>query len=159
MCNFKKNKKNWKCFLFILNVFLFLLTMLLQYFKVFHYINVLLLFGLVLLCNVGPVFLRHIYQLFQSCFTFNAASKAKGSYQFSGKITVKAKEKSYSKLEIPYQAEVLEGWVKLDIWARGVDKDFLFFFFIPWKKTANFATFSSFFQLLGLWPHCYIVPH
>lgn len=66
--------------------------------------------GLVLLSNVGPsVFLRHIYQLFQSCFNFNTASKAKGSYQFSGKITVKAKEKSYSKLEIPYQAEVLEG--------------------------------------------------
>uniref|UniRef100_A0A4W6DTW8 Transmembrane protein 131 n=1 Tax=Lates calcarifer TaxID=8187 RepID=A0A4W6DTW8_LATCA len=37
------------------------------------------------------------------------ASKARRPYQFSGKITVKAKEKSYSKLEIPYQAEVLEG--------------------------------------------------
>uniref|UniRef100_A0A3Q3W0C9 Uncharacterized protein n=1 Tax=Mola mola TaxID=94237 RepID=A0A3Q3W0C9_MOLML len=36
------------------------------------------------------------------------ASKARRPYQFSGKITVKAKEKSYSKLEIPYQAEVLE---------------------------------------------------
>jgi len=37
------------------------------------------------------------------------ASKARRPDQFSGKITVKAKEKSYSKLEIPYQAEVLEG--------------------------------------------------
>lgn len=44
---------------------------------------------------------------------FNTASKARRPYQFSGKITVKAKEKSYSKLEIPYQAEVLEGWVIL----------------------------------------------
>ncbi|XP_005995907.1 transmembrane protein 131 isoform X2 [Latimeria chalumnae] len=42
------------------------------------------------------------------------ASKAKGSSQFSGKITVKAKEKSYSKLEIPYQAEVLEGYLGFD---------------------------------------------
>lgn len=40
---------------------------------------------------------------------FITASKARRPYQFSGKITVKAKEKSYSKLEIPYQAEVLEG--------------------------------------------------
>lgn len=44
-------------------------------------------------------------------FLFVAASKARGTYQFSGKITVKAKEKTYSKLEIPYQAEVLEGYV------------------------------------------------
>ncbi|KAM3619817.1 uncharacterized protein V6R79_014017 [Siganus canaliculatus] len=42
------------------------------------------------------------------------ASKARRSYQFSGKITVKAKEKSYSKLEIPYQAEVLEGYLGFD---------------------------------------------
>ncbi|XP_037325757.2 transmembrane protein 131 isoform X2 [Pungitius pungitius] len=37
------------------------------------------------------------------------ASKARRPHQFSGKITVKAKEKSYSKLEIPYQADVLDG--------------------------------------------------
>ncbi|XP_029005175.1 transmembrane protein 131 isoform X2 [Betta splendens] len=42
------------------------------------------------------------------------ASKARRSYHFSGKITVKAKEKSYSKLEIPYQAEVLEGYLGFD---------------------------------------------
>ncbi|XP_030057243.1 transmembrane protein 131 [Microcaecilia unicolor] len=42
------------------------------------------------------------------------ASKAKRASQFSGKITVKAKEKSYSKLEIPYQAEVLEGYLGFD---------------------------------------------
>lgn len=42
-------------------------------------------------------------------FFYIPASKARRSDQFSGKITVKAKEKSYSKLEIPYQAEVLEG--------------------------------------------------
>uniref|UniRef100_A0A3Q2Y0K3 Transmembrane protein 131 n=1 Tax=Hippocampus comes TaxID=109280 RepID=A0A3Q2Y0K3_HIPCM len=36
------------------------------------------------------------------------ASKARRPYQFFGKITVKAKEKTYSKLEIPYQADVLE---------------------------------------------------
>ncbi|XP_061636104.1 transmembrane protein 131 [Phyllopteryx taeniolatus] len=42
------------------------------------------------------------------------ASKARRSYQFFGKITVKAKEKSYSKLEIPYQAEVLEGYLGFD---------------------------------------------
>nr|XP_055068518.1 transmembrane protein 131 isoform X1 [Misgurnus anguillicaudatus] len=42
------------------------------------------------------------------------ASKARRSDQFSGKITVKAKEKSYSKLEIPYQAEVLEGYLGFD---------------------------------------------
>ncbi|KAM4699945.1 transmembrane protein 131 isoform 2-T2 [Discoglossus pictus] len=42
------------------------------------------------------------------------ASKAKKSSQFSGKITVKAKEKSYSKLEIPYQAEVLDGYLGFD---------------------------------------------
>ncbi|KAF3834748.1 hypothetical protein F7725_027306 [Dissostichus mawsoni] len=43
-----------------------------------------------------------------------SASKARRSYQFSGKITVKAKEKSYSKLEIPYQAEVLDGYLGFD---------------------------------------------
>ncbi|XP_072118848.1 transmembrane protein 131 isoform X1 [Mobula birostris] len=42
------------------------------------------------------------------------ASKAKRTLQFSGKITVKAKEKTYSKLEIPYQAEVLEGYLGYD---------------------------------------------
>ncbi|XP_029459171.1 transmembrane protein 131 [Rhinatrema bivittatum] len=42
------------------------------------------------------------------------ASKAKRASQFSGKITVKAKEKSYSKLEIPYQAEVLDGYLGFD---------------------------------------------
>ncbi|XP_030582936.1 transmembrane protein 131 isoform X2 [Archocentrus centrarchus] len=42
------------------------------------------------------------------------ASKARRPYQFSGKITVKAKEKSYSKLEIPYQADVLEGYLGFD---------------------------------------------
>ncbi|KAI7807286.1 transmembrane protein 131 isoform X1 [Triplophysa rosa] len=42
------------------------------------------------------------------------ASKARRSDQLSGKITVKAKEKSYSKLEIPYQAEVLEGYLGFD---------------------------------------------
>ncbi|XP_048855047.1 transmembrane protein 131 isoform X1 [Brienomyrus brachyistius] len=42
------------------------------------------------------------------------ASKARRPFQFSGKITVKAKEKSYSKLEIPYQAEVLEGFLGFD---------------------------------------------
>ncbi|XP_039984540.1 transmembrane protein 131 isoform X2 [Xiphias gladius] len=42
------------------------------------------------------------------------ASKARRPYQFSGKITVKAKEKSYSKLEIPYQAEVLDGYLGFD---------------------------------------------
>ncbi|XP_036395958.1 transmembrane protein 131 [Megalops cyprinoides] len=42
------------------------------------------------------------------------ASKARRPSQFSGKITVKAKEKSYSKLEIPYQAEVLEGYLGYD---------------------------------------------
>ncbi|XP_077199567.1 transmembrane protein 131 [Paroedura picta] len=41
-------------------------------------------------------------------------SKAKRPLQFSGKITVKAKEKSYSKLEIPYQAEVLDGYLGFD---------------------------------------------
>lgn len=49
--------------------------------------------------------------IFFSSFLFLtiSASKARRPDQFSGKITVKAKEKSYSKLEIPYQAEVLEG--------------------------------------------------
>ncbi|XP_068449011.1 transmembrane protein 131 isoform X2 [Clinocottus analis] len=42
------------------------------------------------------------------------ASKARRAFQFSGKITVKAKEKSYSKLEIPYQAEVLDGYLGFD---------------------------------------------
>ncbi|XP_071064811.1 transmembrane protein 131 isoform X2 [Dasypus novemcinctus] len=42
------------------------------------------------------------------------ASKAKKASQVSGKITVKAKEKSYSKLEIPYQAEVLDGYLGFD---------------------------------------------
>ncbi|KAL2088020.1 hypothetical protein ACEWY4_016848 [Coilia grayii] len=42
------------------------------------------------------------------------ASKVKRPSQTSGKITVKAKEKSYSKLEIPYQAEVLEGYLGFD---------------------------------------------
>uniref|UniRef100_A0A8C5LRM1 Transmembrane protein 131 n=1 Tax=Leptobrachium leishanense TaxID=445787 RepID=A0A8C5LRM1_9ANUR len=42
------------------------------------------------------------------------ASKAKKSSQLSGKITVKAKEKTYSKLEIPYQAEVLDGYLGFD---------------------------------------------
>ncbi|CAH2223362.1 transmembrane 131 isoform X1 [Pelobates cultripes] len=42
------------------------------------------------------------------------ASKAKKSSQLYGKITVKAKEKSYSKLEIPYQAEVLDGYLGFD---------------------------------------------
>ncbi|XP_078514369.1 transmembrane protein 131 [Lissotriton helveticus] len=42
------------------------------------------------------------------------ASKAKKAPQFSGKITVKAKEKSYSKLEIPYQADVLTGYLGFD---------------------------------------------
>ncbi|XP_039728432.1 transmembrane protein 131 isoform X2 [Pteropus medius] len=42
------------------------------------------------------------------------ASKAKKPSQFSGKITVKAKEKSYSKLEIPYQVEVLDGYLGFD---------------------------------------------
>ncbi|KAM6939145.1 transmembrane protein 131 isoform 1-T1 [Lycodopsis pacificus] len=42
------------------------------------------------------------------------ASKARRPYQFSGKITVKAKEKNYSKLEIPYQADVLDGYLGFD---------------------------------------------
>ncbi|XP_042561353.1 transmembrane protein 131-like [Clupea harengus] len=42
------------------------------------------------------------------------ASKVKRPSQTSGKITVKAKEKSYSKLEIPYQTEVLEGYLGFD---------------------------------------------
>ncbi|KAJ7993376.1 hypothetical protein DPEC_G00271770 [Dallia pectoralis] len=42
------------------------------------------------------------------------ASKARRPFQFSGKITVKAKEKTYSKLEIPYQADVLEGFLGFD---------------------------------------------
>ncbi|XP_035266015.1 transmembrane protein 131-like isoform X1 [Anguilla anguilla] len=42
------------------------------------------------------------------------ASKTRRPTQFSGKITVKAKEKSYPKLEIPYQADVLEGYLGFD---------------------------------------------
>ncbi|CAB1327669.1 unnamed protein product [Coregonus sp. 'balchen'] len=42
------------------------------------------------------------------------ASKVQKASQSSGKITVKAKEKSYSKLEIPYLAEVLEGYLGFD---------------------------------------------
>ncbi|KAA8589729.1 hypothetical protein FQN60_013094 [Etheostoma spectabile] len=50
----------------------------------------------------------------ESRYTKVATSKARRPYQFSGKITVKAKEKSYSKLEIPYQAEVLDGYLGFD---------------------------------------------
>ncbi|KAM3850754.1 transmembrane protein 131 [Diretmus argenteus] len=42
------------------------------------------------------------------------ATKVKKHSQSSGKITVKTKEKSYNKLEIPYQAEVLEGYLGFD---------------------------------------------
>ncbi|KAI1885093.1 hypothetical protein AGOR_G00216640 [Albula goreensis] len=42
------------------------------------------------------------------------ASKLRRPSQLFGKITVKAKEKSYPKLEIPYQAEVLEGYLGFD---------------------------------------------
>ncbi|KAL1022070.1 hypothetical protein UPYG_G00021820 [Umbra pygmaea] len=42
------------------------------------------------------------------------ASKVQKASQSNGKITVKAKEKSYSKLEIPYQAEVLDGYLGFD---------------------------------------------
>ncbi|CAL8291077.1 unnamed protein product [Lota lota] len=42
------------------------------------------------------------------------ASKVQKASQSLGKITVKAKEKSYSKLEIPYQAEVLDGYLGFD---------------------------------------------
>uniref|UniRef100_A0A8C7NXY7 Transmembrane protein 131 n=1 Tax=Oncorhynchus mykiss TaxID=8022 RepID=A0A8C7NXY7_ONCMY len=42
------------------------------------------------------------------------ASKVQKASQSSGKITVKAKEKSYSKLEIPYLAEVLDGYLGFD---------------------------------------------
>ncbi|KAM5143547.1 LOW QUALITY PROTEIN: transmembrane protein 131-like [Callospermophilus lateralis] len=45
--------------------------------------------------------------------SFDGQKKKKTS-QFSGRITVKAKEKSYSKLEIPYQAEVLDGYLGFD---------------------------------------------
>ncbi|XP_037106097.1 transmembrane protein 131 isoform X1 [Syngnathus acus] len=45
--------------------------------------------------------------------TFDA-SRARRPYQLFGKITVKAKEKSYAKLEIPYQADVLEGYLGFD---------------------------------------------
>lgn len=52
---------------------------------------------------------RNVHDVCCLAFFYIPASKARRSDQFSGKITVKAKEKSYSKLEIPYQAEVLEG--------------------------------------------------
>ncbi|KAM4601998.1 transmembrane protein 131-like isoform 2-T2 [Polymixia lowei] len=42
------------------------------------------------------------------------ASKVQKPSQAAGKITVKAKEKTYSKLEIPYQAEVLDGYLGFD---------------------------------------------
>ncbi|KAG5276018.1 hypothetical protein AALO_G00127020 [Alosa alosa] len=42
------------------------------------------------------------------------ASKARRPFQFTGTVTVKAREKGYSKLEIPYQAEVLEGYLGFD---------------------------------------------
>lgn len=75
-------------------------------------------FSVAQLCELGQCvffptyFLICGFNLVFSSFLFlslNTASKARRPYQFSGKITVKAKEKSYSKLEIPYQAEVLEG--------------------------------------------------
>lgn len=61
------------------------------------------------LCYKTVMFL--FLSVFPFCPPFFAisASKARRPDQFSGKITVKAKEKSYSKLEIPFQAEVLEG--------------------------------------------------
>ncbi|XP_042178756.1 transmembrane protein 131 isoform X2 [Oncorhynchus tshawytscha] len=42
------------------------------------------------------------------------ASKAERPVQFSGKITVKVKEINSSKLEVPYQAEVLQGYLGFD---------------------------------------------
>uniref|UniRef100_A0A673WJY2 Transmembrane protein 131 n=1 Tax=Salmo trutta TaxID=8032 RepID=A0A673WJY2_SALTR len=42
------------------------------------------------------------------------ASKAERRVQFSGKITVKVKEKNLSKLEVPYHAEVLQGYLGFD---------------------------------------------
>lgn len=94
---------------------------------------------------------------FINCFHLvflKTASKARRSYQFSGKITVKAKEKSYSKLEIPYQAEVLDGWVKQQLYGLGE------YFFILWKVWLwYFFLCFPFCQLLGLWPHGYTVPH
>ncbi|KAL4656850.1 transmembrane protein 131 [Arapaima gigas] len=50
----------------------------------------------------------------EKVFLHNPTSKARKPFQCCGKITVKAKEKSYSKLEIPYQAEVLEGYLGFD---------------------------------------------
>lgn len=87
--------------------------LLLDFFILFSAKQVLAFFW----CDIAElprIFLQHTYlsNLLYLCFLFFlfwAASKAKRPYQFSGKITVKAKEKSYSKLEIPYQAEVLEG--------------------------------------------------
>lgn len=55
------------------------------------------------------IFYVDIIILFYAFSYLYIASKAKRPLQFSGKITVKAKEKSYPKLEIPYQAEVLDG--------------------------------------------------
>ncbi|KAJ8004043.1 hypothetical protein DPEC_G00154690 [Dallia pectoralis] len=46
--------------------------------------------------------------------TLKSASKVQKGSQSYGKITVKAKEKSYSKLEIPYQADVLDGYLGFD---------------------------------------------
>ncbi|XP_038856384.1 transmembrane protein 131 [Salvelinus namaycush] len=42
------------------------------------------------------------------------ASKAERTVQFSGKITVKVKERNSSKLEVPYHAEVLQGYLGFD---------------------------------------------
>ncbi|KAJ8247017.1 hypothetical protein GJAV_G00257820 [Gymnothorax javanicus] len=42
------------------------------------------------------------------------ASKTRGLTQFSGKISLRVKEKSYPKMEIPYQAEVLQGYLGFD---------------------------------------------
>ncbi|XP_045553451.1 transmembrane protein 131 isoform X2 [Salmo salar] len=42
------------------------------------------------------------------------ASKAERRVQFSGKITVKVKEMNLSKLEVPYHAEVLQGYLGFD---------------------------------------------
>ncbi|CDQ95871.1 unnamed protein product [Oncorhynchus mykiss] len=42
------------------------------------------------------------------------ASKAERPVQFSGKITVEVKEINSSKLEVPYQAEVLQGYLGFD---------------------------------------------
>ncbi|CAB1314413.1 unnamed protein product, partial [Coregonus sp. 'balchen'] len=42
------------------------------------------------------------------------ASKAQRPVQFSGKITVKVKERKSFKLEVPYQADVLQGYLAFD---------------------------------------------